>query len=285
MKQALEAARLAGASERMQRQILNNVARILPDFPLTLSPPQMGRIIHKIVRSISKNHDPYLKIKEKSNRLALGIYKKLKRKISHSDDRLLMALELAIAGNIIDYGVKNSLNIEAELKSILAKEDKAIRNKKKATFNYISFKQTLKKAKTILYLGDNAGEVVFDRVLIEEIKRIDNSKRVIYAVKEGPIINDALIDDAHRCGIDKIAEVISSGLDAPGTVLSLCKKKFLKIYNEANMIISKGQGNFESLSNAKKGIFFLFMAKCPVIAKEVGCDVGNINLLYEPAKR
>jgi len=285
LKQALEAARLAGASERMQRQILNNVARILPDFPLTLSPPQMGRIIHKIVRSISKNHDPYLKIKEKSNRLALGIYNKLKRKISHSDDRLLMALELAIAGNIIDYGVKNSLNIEVELKSILAKEDKAIRNKKKAIFNYISFKQALKKAKTILYLGDNAGEVVFDRVLIEEIKRIDKSKRVIYTVKERPIINDALIDDAHRCGIDKIAEVISSGSDAPGTVLSLCKKKFLKIYNDADMIISKGQGNFESLSNAKKGIFFLFMAKCPVIAKEVGCDVGNINLLYEPAKR
>jgi len=283
-KQALEAARLAGADEKTQRHILNNVAKILPDFSLTSSPPEMGRAIHEIVRRITKKNDPYIRIKQKSNRLALKIYDRLKRKVSHSDDRLLMALELAIAGNIIDYGVKNSLNVEAELKNILDEEDKAIRNKNKAIFDYASFKRSLKKAETILCLGDNAGEVVFDRILIEEIKRIDKNKHVIYVVKERPIINDALIEDARMCGIDTTAEVISSGLDAPGTLISLCSKEFLKAYRKAEMIISKGQGNFEALSKAKRDIFFLFMAKCPVVAGKVGCDIGNINLLYIPAK-
>ena len=117
-------------------------------------------------------------------------------------------------------------------------------------------------------------------VLIEKIKGLYKDKRIIYAVKEKPIINDALMEDAYRCGIDRMAEVVSSGLDTPGTVLSLCSKKFLKIYKDADMIISKGQGNFEALSEQKRPIFFLFMAKCPVVAKHVGCNLGDIILLY-----
>ena len=116
--------------------------------------------------------------------------------------------------------------------------------------------------------------------LIEQIKRVDKGKRVVYAVKERPVINDALIEDARMCGIDTVAEIVSSGSDAPGTLISLCSKEFLKLYKKAQMIISKGQGNFESLSRARRRIFFLFMAKCPVVAREVCCDVGNINLLY-----
>ncbi|MCK5655532.1 MAG: DUF89 family protein, partial [Candidatus Aureabacteria bacterium] len=114
--------------------------------------------------------------------------------------------------------------------------------------------------------------------LIEEIKRIDRDKRIVYAVKEKPVINDALVEDACVCGIDKLAKVISSGSDAPGTVLSLCSKNFLRIYKKADMVISKGQGNFEALSTTKRQAFFLLMAKCPVIAKDVGCEVGDVIL-------
>ena len=134
-------------------------------------------------------------------------------------------------------------------------------------------------------MADNAGETVFDRILIEEIKKGDSNKEIIYAVKESPAINDALIEDAYYCGIDRIAKVISSGSDAPGTVLSLCSKKFLKLYRNADMIISKGQGNFEALSNAKRPIFFMFMAKCPVIAREVNCKIGDVILLYHKVKK
>ncbi len=283
-KQALEAARMAGAGERMQKKVLDELARILPEFPLTSSPPEMGRIIYGLAKRITQRDDPYLKIKEKSNKLALNIYGKSKKKISHSPDRLLMAVKLAIAGNIIDYGVKNSLNVDVELAKILNEENKAINEEKKSIFDYARFKSALRRAKTILYLADNAGETVFDRMLIEEIKKIDKDKKIVYAVKEKPVINDALVEDACVCGIDKLAEVISSGSDAPGTVLSLCSKNFLRIYKKADMVISKGQGNFEALSTTKRQVFFLLMAKCPVIAKDVGCEVGDVILLYHSGK-
>lgn len=277
-KQALEAARMAGAGKKAQKKVLNELAGILPDFSLASSPPEIGRVIYGLVKRITKKDDPYAEIKKKSNKLALNIYDKLKKKVSHSDDRLLMAVELAIAGNIIDYGVKNSLNIDAEMARILDEEDKAIKKENKSIFDYERFRSALKRAKTILYLADNAGETVFDRILIEEIKRADRDKRIVYAVKEKPVINDALAEDAYVCGIDKLAEVVSSGSDAPGTILSLCSKEFLAMYRKADMVISKGQGNFEALSGAKRQIFFLFMAKCPVIAKDVGCKLGEVIL-------
>ncbi len=279
-KQALEAARIAGAGKKTQKRILNELAGALPKFPLSSSPPEMGKVIYGLAKRITKKDDPYLRIKEKSNKLALNIYDKLKKKVSHSRDRLLMAVELAIAGNIIDYGVKNSLNVDAELARILNEENKAIKKESKAIFDYESFKHVLNNTETILYLADNAGETVFDRILIEEIRRIDRNKKIIYAVKEKPVINDALIKDALDCSIDKIAQVISSGSDAPGTVLSLCSKEFLRVYKRVDMVISKGQGNFEALSGTKRPVFFLFMAKCPVIAQDVGCEVGEVILLY-----
>jgi len=278
-KQALEAARMVPTDETTQKKILNKVAEVLPQFSLTASPPEMGRIIYGLVKSVTKKYDPYAQIKEKSNKQALKIYDKLKKKVQCSHDRLLMAIELAIAGNIIDYGVKNSLDVDTELARILRKESQIVKKESRAIFDYKNFKQALNNAEVVLYLADNAGETVFDRILIEEIKRIDKGKNIIYAVKEKPVINDALMEDALICGIDKVAQVISSGSDAPGTILSLCSKDFLKLYKKADMVISKGQGNFEALSGTKRQVFFLFMAKCPVIAQEIRCKLGDIILL------
>ncbi|MDD5173743.1 MAG: ARMT1-like domain-containing protein [Candidatus Omnitrophica bacterium] len=280
-KQALEAARLSGVSGKTQKKVLDEVALCIPGFPFTSSPPEMARIIYGVIKKTTGNGDPYLKIKEESNKLALSVYPRLKKKVEHSRDSLLTAVELAIAGNIIDYGVKNTLNVEEELKRILDKEDKVIRKENKSIFNYKSFRSALKRSNTILYLADNAGEVVFDRILIEEIKETHRDKKIIYAVKEKPVINDALREDAVSAGIGEKTTIISSGVDTPGTVLSLCSKKFLKIFKRADMVISKGQGNFEALSDCKRPVFFLFMAKCPVIAKDVKCGLGDVILLYK----
>ena len=284
-KQALEASRIAGASQKTQKKIFDRLSENLSRISLSSSPPEMGRVIYGLVREITSKKDPYKKIKDKSNKLALKLYDRLKHKVSRSDDRLLTAVELAIAGNIIDYGVKNSLDVNQELNKILNEEKKTLKKEDSTLFRFRLFKEVLSKAGNILYLSDNAGETVFDRILIEEIKRIDRNKKVIYAVKEKPIINDALVEDAYRCGINKIAEVISCGSDAPGTILSLCSEDFLKIYKEADMIISKGQGNFEALSRETRPIFFLFMAKCPVVAKDVGCNLGDIILLYHLGRK
>ncbi len=278
-RQALEAARLSGVGVAKQKKILDEVGKNLSYFSLNSPPPQMAKVVHSIVKKVSKKQDPYLKIKQKSNKLALSIYPKLVRKVFLSQDRFFTAVKLAVAGNVIDYGVKNSLNIEEELRRILAEENDVWISRDRRFFEYKKLKRLLKKAKLILYLADNAGETVFDKVLIEEIKRIYPDKEVVYATKDKPIINDALISDACRCGIDKIAKVISSGSDAPGTILKLCSSQFLKFYKNADLIISKGQGNFEALFGEDKPIFFLFMAKCPVVADEIGCRVGQIVLI------
>jgi uncharacterized protein with ATP-grasp and redox domains len=282
-KQALEAARLAGASAKTQKRVIDELAKALPEFPLTSSPPEMGRIIYQLINKITRTKDPYLALKDKGNQLALDMEHALRKKINNSHDRLLTATELSILGNIIDYGAKNMLDVEAEMAKILEEENRVKTLADKDNFHYMQFREGLGEARTILYLADNAGEVVFDKILIEEIRRYAGNKKIIYAVKEKPIINDALIDDAYVCGMPEIAGVISCGADAPGTILSLCSRKFLEIYNRAEMIISKGQGNFEALSLEKRPIFFLFMAKCPVIAREVGCNVGEMILIGNSA--
>ncbi|MBU1726424.1 MAG: DUF89 family protein [Candidatus Omnitrophica bacterium] len=277
-RQALEGARIVGASTKQQKQIVDEFARKIPGISLEASPPEIARIGYRLLMAVSSKGDPYKAIKQKSNRIALRLSGKLKDRVSRSKDRLLTALELAIAGNIIDFGVKNNLNVKAELKKILAEENRVVH--KKSVFHYPEFKRTLKGAKNILYLADNAGETAFDRILIEEIKKKYSDKNICYAVKAKPVINDALAEDARACGIDRITRVISNGTDAPGTILRLCSKEFKRAYNRADMIISKGQGNFESLSNEKRPIFFLFMVKCPVVAKETGCKLGEVVLFY-----
>ena len=280
-KQALQAARIAGVDESTQLLILNETARILPEFQLESTPPEMARSIYKLVNKHTGIADPYLRIKERSNRLALGIYNRLIDIMTNSQDRILTALELAAAGNIIDFGVKIIPDINEELEKILAAKTKSITNGGSAFFEYEKFKSALIKANTILYLADNAGEIVFDRILMEEIKKNYPEKKLIFAVKEKPAINDALLKDALDCGIGEIAEIISSGSDAPGTLLPYCSQSFIKTFKSADLIISKGQGNYESLSGSKQPIFYLLIAKCVVIAEHIGCQTGDIVLLSD----
>ena len=278
-KQALEAGRMAGANTKTQKKILDEIAKSIPAIKLSSTPPEMGKTIHDIVKRLTGKEDPYKKLKERATEQTLKIYPELKKKTESANDKLLMAVELAIAGNIIDYGTKNTLNVEKELTKILSKEQRVIKEEKESIFNFKSFKNAIKKAKDILYIGDNVGETVFDCVLLKEIKRIYPEKEIVYAVREKPIINDALKEDAVKAGIDNFAEIISSGSEVPGTILPLCSKKFLKIFKKADLVISKGQGNYETLSDEKRPVFFLFMAKCPVIARHVDCEVGEIVLV------
>ena len=278
-KQALEAARMAGADNKTQKSILDEVAKVIPNIKLSSTPPEMGKTIHDIVKKITGQKDPYKELKEKATEQTLKIYPELRKKVESADDRLLMAVELAIAGNIIDYGTKNSLDVEKELTKILGAEQRVIKEEKKSIFNFKSFKNAVKKAKDILYIGDNVGETVFDCVLLQEIKRIYPEKEIVYAVREKPIINDALKNDAVKAGIDNFAKIMSSGSEVPGTIIPLCSKPFIDIFKNFDLVISKGQGNYETLSDEKRPVFFLFMAKCPVIARHVDCEVGEIVLV------
>lgn len=278
-KQALHAAKLAGSSPKTQKEILMRLSKEIPKFSLNCSPPEMGRTIYSLVNKYSPKKDPYAAEKKKSNELSLAIYPKLKKLVKSSEKPLLKAVELAIAGNIIDFGVKANLNIKRELLSIIKKHEAADKQQNKF-FQFKAFEKKLKECKNILYLGDNAGETVFDRILIEEILAKHKGKKIIYAVKDKPVLNDALFEDAEESGLCDLAEIVSSGSDAPGTVLKFCSKEFMKIYRSADMVISKGQGNYEALSNANREIFFLFIAKCPVVCKGETFSLKDMILKY-----
>lgn len=278
LRQALDTAKLAGADHRTARRVLDEVARALPEFPLKASPPEMGRVIYRIVSDITGKADPYRAIKRKSNALALSIYPKLKKRVACSRDPLAAAVKLAIAGNIIDFGVCRTLNVEKELANILAKEERRLRRGSHRLFACSSLRRALRAGGDLLVIGDNAGESVFDRLLIETIREQFGTQKIFYAVRSHPVINDALTEDARACGIESSAEILESGSDAPGTVLSQCTPRFRTVFRRATVVISKGQGNFETLSAVRREIYFLLIAKCPVVAFHLGCRTGDVIL-------
>ncbi|MEA3280431.1 MAG: ARMT1-like domain-containing protein [Thermodesulfobacteriota bacterium] len=265
LNQALRAARIATDDEGKIKEVLDEVGSMLKDIPLESSPPESGRLIYRKVSEITGNWDPFREIKDKSTKKALSLYPSLKSHVENSNDRLLSAIRIAIAGNVIDFGPSRAFDIEKDTDKTLKKEF--------AVCDYIKFKDCLDKADEVLYLGDNAGECVFDRILIEEMK-----KPVIYVVRNTPVINDATYKDAVQAGIDKVATILSSGTDAPGTVLKTCSSEFKNVYKNSKFIISKGQGNYEALSNEKCAIFFLLTVKCQVITNDIGAQEGDIIL-------
>ena len=265
LNQALRAGRIATDDDKKIKRLLDEVGMMLRDIPLESTPPESGRLLYRKVSEITGNLDPYKKIKSESTKKALSLYPSLKSQIERSKDRLLTAIRIAIAGNVIDFGANWNFDIENEIDEALEKDF--------AICDYNRFKDYLNETSEILYIGDNAGECVFDRILIEEMK-----KPVKYIVRDIPIINDATYEDAVQAGIDKVATILSSGTDAPGTILKTCSSKFKELYNNSKFIISKGQGNYEALSNERRPIFFLLKTKCHVIANDIGINEGDIIL-------
>jgi uncharacterized protein with ATP-grasp and redox domains len=265
MDQALRAGRIATHDEKKIKKVLDEVGMMLKDIPLESTPPETGRLIYQKIGEITGTFDPYKEIKRESTRKALRLYPSLKRRVADSNDRLLEAIRVAIAGNVIDFGANGNFNMEQEIREAI--------NKEFAIFDYDKFKASLREVEEVLYVADNAGECVFDRILIEELE-----KPVIYVVREVPVINDATYEDAVQAGMGQVAIILSSGTDAPGAILETCSEAFKRIYNHSKFIISKGQGNYEALSNEKRPIFFLLKTKCHVIANHLGVQKGDIIL-------
>jgi len=268
IRQALDSARLVTEDETVHEQVLRNVLQATSKMDLRDSPPAMGQYIHRLIRKTTGNSDPYREIKDHFNHFALELYPKLKARVESSANPLETALKLAIAGNVIDFGVNNKLEESSVYESI---ENALV---SPVDGNFEGFSDTVSRADNILYLADNAGEIVFDRLLIEQMPL----GKITLAVRGFPVINDATMDDARATGITGLVEVIDNGADVPGTILQECNEAFIKRFRNAELIIAKGQGNYETLSEVEKDIFFILKAKCPVIARDLGCRVGSLVL-------
>jgi uncharacterized protein with ATP-grasp and redox domains len=228
----------------------------------------MGHRIHSIVRQELGNGDPYREAKEISTREALSLYPQLKSMVEDADDPLEMAVRLGIAGNIIDLGVTRTYNLNAEIERVLTQPF--------AIGDLEYFRTSLRQVDEVLFLADNTGETVFDRLLIETM-----ALPVTYVVKGGPVINDATREDALAAGLDEITHIIDNGSNAPGTILDLCSTEFRAHFDSASMIIAKGQANYESLSNLGAPIFFILQTKCPIVATNLGVPLGSMILKRE----
>jgi hypothetical protein len=250
--------------------VLNSVAETIPQLPLDVTPPEIAQRIYKITYQIIGNDDPYREAKHKANQSALVLYPNLKQIVTGSNDPLLTACKLAIAGNSIDLATPSS---SCDINSIV----RSAPTMPLATSDYPEFSRSIEKSSHVLYLGDNAGEIVFDRILIEELHQIGKLE-VSFVVRERPIINDVTFDDAISVSLDRVASIVSSGSDAPATILSQCSPQVLRLYHRADIIIAKGQGNYESLSGEQSNIFFFLKAKCPVVAQLLGVNIGDAIL-------
>ena len=269
VRQTLDSVRLITDDEQIHEQVMREALCLGCKMDLRQSPPAMAQKIHRMIRKLTGVHDPYLQLKDRFNKLALKMYPELKQRIDASADPLETAMRLAIAGNIIDLGV-NAVLEESNVEKAIAESLTAPLD----TEALKEFRNATARAKDILYIGDNAGEIVFDRLLIEQLP----TENITFVVKAGPIINDATIEDAEIVGLTDIVKVIDNGSDAPGTILQTCSQDFRRRFNKADLVIAKGQGNYETLSDVNKDIFFILRAKCPVIARHLGCKIGSFVL-------
>ena len=272
-RQTLDAVRRVSDDPALYERVVREVAGWICTADLRLPPPVMAQRLHRFLRGITGIADPYANVKARDNALALSLLPELREQLDVSPDPLLLAVRLAIAGSLIDLGPKHDLCEEEILRSIRQVLEEPFSG------DVETFRQEADNAEDILYLADNAGEIVLDRLLVEAL----GPARITVAVRGAPVINDATIDDARAAGIHEIVRVISNGSDAPGTVLEECDVEFRKRFAQADLVISKGQGNFETLSAAPRDICFLFKVKCPVIASNVGLPLGTQALLWSRA--
>ncbi len=261
---------MATQDEGIQRKVLNSVLSILSNISIQATPPEIAHLVHLRVKSITGDCDPYKEIKEKQNEFALKYESTLAAQITEMSNPLKAAMMLSAIGNAIDLAPDYPIQV-------LYKRYMEMIGRGFAWDDYDLFYEKLIQSKSLLYLGDNAGEIVWDKILIEELLDRFNIE-IVYTVRGFPILNDVTMEDAHFVGMDKLIKVISNGFDPPGTLLDRCSEEFLKHYQTSDLILSKGQGNYESLSGEDRPIFFLLQVRCPVIAEDIHCNVGDIVL-------
>lgn len=267
MKMALQEARLAcPGDEDMHAKVVAAWGRLIGQLDLNNPPPDLAGHLSALVRSITGCGDLYLEDKRQANDMVLGMLPGLTVMLEDErkgGDSLELALELSIIGNFIDRGVELDCDFEQEISNVSSSIQPSL---------FLRFKEECHAGANVLILGDNTGEIVLDMLLVQELTSRGCS--VTYAVRSRHAINDSTMEDAEYVGMTKLCEVVESGVDTPGTVLSRCTPEFLERMKSANVIISKGQGNFEALDGEWPGVYCAFKVKCKRIAQETGLPLG-----------
>jgi hypothetical protein len=267
----------------MFRQALNTLQRVTQDPEITFrvlfrlgnqlspaarhqTPAAFSMPVYRIIAEETGVPDPYAKEKRETNEAALALLPAIRSILEACEDPLDGALHAAVAGNIIDMGIGHRFDIGRDILPLL---------RKPFAVNAIQeFRSELRPGRRLLYLGDNAGEIVFDQLLVETLQA--NGVEVTYVVKSGPIINDATMDDAVSTGMTRVCRVIETGSNDIGVNWNHVSAEFRQAVSQSDVILGKGHGNFETCVGEAGNFYFLLKAKCPVVATAAGCACGDI---------
>ncbi|MDQ1257772.1 MAG: hypothetical protein QG656_2378 [Candidatus Hydrogenedentes bacterium] len=268
--QAVRAGRVASDDPDVQRRILNETLLRVPAMDMNESPASLSLAAYELAAALSGNADPYRELKYEQNRQALLMEPELRAIVRDSADPLDAALHLSAAGNIIDLGTmgETDIDVHAAVETVM--------RERFAVDHTAAFRESLARCKDLLFLLDNAGEIVFDKILIEELLKHTS---VTAVVKAGPIINDALVADAEQVGLTKLCEVIDNGGAFVGSPLNRVPERFIERMRQADVVVGKGQGNYETVDDFPGDVFLILRAKCHCIAAHMGVQFGQVALI------
>ncbi len=269
INQSVKVADAINAAPSLKNSLTSTVEDMSRDFSFENNPPEIAADVYEKMALIANKTDLYDEVKELSTKKALSFVPLLKEKLSKSDNKLLTATKIAVAGNVIDLAAEVEFDLEEELTKIFDTD-----------FSHNDFQMlqvSLSNAESVVVLGDNVGEHIFDYMYIETLQELYPNAAYSYFVRGTPIINDVTIKEAKEAAFDKLCHLVDSGVNTPGFAYSRASKEAQELFDSADLVISKGMGNYECLSPAhREEICFLLKVKCGVVASSLGREIGDI---------
>ncbi|QOY51826.1 damage-control phosphatase ARMT1 family protein [Candidatus Sulfurimonas baltica] len=269
INQSARVAKAIEASESLTSEMVSTVELMSKEFSFKDNPPEIASYVYEKLAEIANKTDLYDEVKELSTKKALSFIPLLKNRLLSSNNKLLTATKIAVAGNVIDLAAAVEFDLEDELNKIFETD-----------FAYDDFdilKEKLSTSKTVLVIGDNVGEHIFDYLFIETLKEMSPHVKFSYMVRGNPIINDVTIKEAKKAGFDELCELVDSGVNTPGFTYSRANIYSKELFDSVDLVISKGMGNYECMSPShRKDICFLLKVKCSVVANSLGKEIGDI---------
>ncbi|MBR0191820.1 MAG: DUF89 family protein [Thermoguttaceae bacterium] len=269
-RQAVDAAWLLTEDQAKREAILRGMGRLMAETDFERTPPEIGREMHAMIREVLQDPDPYLEIKREINAITKSILPQLRQRVESSSNPLETAIRYAIAGNVIDFATFQSISADEIIKTVDEAANRPINGLDSADFEAELRREDVK---TLLYVCDNCGEVVWDALLVEQLQKYVS---VTVAVRGGAVVNDALLEDAEFAGLTALCPVITTGCDVPGAPDSAVSEEFREVFLRSDLVIAKGQGNYETMQPSARPVIHLFMVKCPVIQNLLGLPKGTL---------
>lgn len=245
---------------------MQGILKIVGNADISKSAPEIVEQINKFKASFGETVD-FSEIKRYFNALLLSLEEEIEAVIERSENPLKTAVKYAMAGNFIDFGAMENVS-ESELKEKLKNANDITISESE----FESFKNEILSSGKLVYLTDNCGEIVLDKLLIKQMLKLNENICINVIVRGKPVLNDCTLDDAKQTGLDKLVSVLGNGTAIAGTCLEKISDNAKELIDNADIIISKGQGNFETLHHCGKNIYYLFLCKCKMFAERFGVD-------------